>query len=159
MAYIWNRQTPILALPILYFVPHSFPDTPSPLVDEHKYSECPRQQWPAAHAATAARPPQGRSSRSSQLASTRAVGPSTLYLFYLNNTSLPSKDRERHFSKRSDLERHVNAEHLRYLEPGVKFPCPHPACSDHLRGPMKFLQSRSNRTQYSSLELARLKME
>ena len=67
------------------------------------------------------------------------VCPSTLCLFCLGNTSLPAKDCERHFSKRTNLGRHVKAQHLRCLESDVKFLCPHPACSDYyLRDAMEF---------------------
>jgi hypothetical protein len=67
------------------------------------------------------------------------IYPSTLCLFCLGDTSLSPKDRERHFSKRTNLKRHVKAQHLRYLKPGVKFPCPHSACSDHyLRDTIEF---------------------
>lgn len=63
--------------------------------------------------------------------------PSTVCLFCLGNSSLPAKDRERHLTKRANLKRHVIAEHIRHLEPGVSFCCPHPACSYHLHTVME----------------------
>lgn len=59
MAYIWNKQTPHSGSPpFSHLCPSSslsfFPDTPAPLVDEYKYSECPRRKWPIAHAVTVA---------------------------------------------------------------------------------------------------------
>lgn len=50
---------------------------------------------------------------------------STLCLFCLGDRLLPSKDRELHFPKRSNLRRHVQAQHVQRLEVGVKFPCSH----------------------------------
>ncbi|EGC46137.1 FluG domain-containing protein [Histoplasma capsulatum var. duboisii H88] len=64
--------------------------------------------------------------------------PGTQCLFCLGDSQLPHSARMYSFSQPDHLQRHVQACHLRYLDPDALLWCPHPSCPDVVDGVKDF---------------------